>query len=127
MDIQLDLPPYDPWVVRKILTDYDTCYGDHLILPQSQFADFIIPEMKYSNPAMVQQIVSGNNVDVKIHIIEEGPQAADYRVTLEIHNHSYMISRGWSDIVKARDYKTGNEIGLMWENMLKRFILHQIS
>ncbi|KAG2332910.1 hypothetical protein Bca52824_004090 [Brassica carinata] len=119
----LSLAPPDPWVLKKKLTDTDLISGGQLILRKGDFESFIMPEM---DDVTLQNMGSTNGAEVKIHIVEEGPEADDYTVTL-IKKAKYLFKAGWSNMAKAKDYKTGDEIGLMWDKSSGRFLLHHIK
>lgn len=74
----------------------------------------------------LQNMLSTNGAEVKLHILEEGPEADDYTVTL-IKQAKYLLRAGWSNIAKAKDYKTGDEIGLLWDKSSGRVLLHHIK
>ncbi|EOA37761.1 hypothetical protein CARUB_v10012600mg [Capsella rubella] len=121
LNLELGLAPYDPWIVKKKLTETDLSYGGSLILPKQDF-ETILQEMERR---FVENLVNG--VEVKVHIIEEGHESDDYTLTLIKCNSSYMLRGGWYNIAKSKGYKPNDEIGLMWDKWSRRFLFHLIK
>lgn len=119
LNLNLGLTPHDPWVIKKWLTDADI--RGQLVLPKHDFETSIIPVIPQ---VLVENLANG--VQVRIHIIEEGHEAADHILTLIIYRGMYVL-RGWSDLAREKGYKQDDEIGLMWDKWSSRFFLHHIS
>ncbi|XP_024006866.1 B3 domain-containing protein At1g10455 [Eutrema salsugineum] len=84
LNLELDLTPYDPWVIKKMLSDIDVSQQGKLNLPRQDFENFIIPEMVGD---LIQNL--GNGVKVKVLVYEE-----EYIVTLKRKsNGSYMLTQ----------------------------------
>ncbi|CAD5315282.1 unnamed protein product [Arabidopsis thaliana] len=62
----------------------------------------------------------GNGVEVKVHIIEEGPESDDYTLTLVKCRGNCMFRGGWYNMVKAKCYKPDDEIGLIFISFTSR-------
>ncbi|XP_010500793.1 PREDICTED: putative B3 domain-containing protein At1g51970 [Camelina sativa] len=121
LNLKLGLAPYDPWVLKKNLTETDLHHGGSLILPKQEF-EAILREI---GRGLVESL--GNGVEVKLHIIEEGHESDDYTLTLVKGNGSYMLTGGWYTIARAKGYKPNDEIGLMWDKWSRRFLFHHIK
>ncbi|CAA0288051.1 unnamed protein product [Arabidopsis thaliana] len=120
LDLELGLAPYDPWVLKKNLTESDLNNG-FIILPKQDF-EKIIRQMERG---LVKNLENG--VEVKVHIIEEGPESDDYTLTLVKCRGNCMFRGGWYNMVKAKCYKPDDEIGLMWDKWSRRFLFHHIN
>ncbi|ESQ28724.1 hypothetical protein EUTSA_v10019518mg [Eutrema salsugineum] len=117
LNLELDLTPYDPRVIKKTLSDTDVSQQGKLNLPRQDFENFIIPEMAGD---IIQNL--GNGVKVKVLIYEE-----EYIVTLKRKsNRSYMLSAGWPALVKTNGFQTNDLIGLCWVSSSSRFYLQRI-
>ncbi|VVB00511.1 unnamed protein product [Arabis nemorensis] len=120
LHLKLGLGPHDPWVIKKWLSDSDV-HGQ-FVLPKHDFETFIIPVLPQ---VLVENLANG--VEVKIHIIEEGHEAADHILTLIIYKGMYVFKGGWSVLAREKGYKKDDEIGLMWDKWSSRFFLHHIT
>ncbi|ESQ32682.1 hypothetical protein EUTSA_v10005614mg [Eutrema salsugineum] len=108
LNLELDLTPYDPWVIKKMLSDIDVSQQGKLNLPRQDFENFIIPEMVGD---LIQNL--GNGVKVKVLVYEE-----------EYILYAYAE---WPALVKANGFQTNNLIGLCWVNSSRRFYLQRIN
>ncbi|CAA7023206.1 unnamed protein product [Microthlaspi erraticum] len=123
-ETKLSLSQYDPWVIKKKLTDSDTSVNAKLYLPRQGLEGSIIPLMRQP---MVLQMGMANGVEVKVHVIEEGNEADDYTWRLVKSNDGvYYLKGGWGVFAKDKAYQTGDVIGLMWDQSYERFLLHKI-
>ncbi|CAA7042387.1 unnamed protein product [Microthlaspi erraticum] len=123
LDLNLRLSQYDPWVIKKKLTDSDTSTFGKLSLSQVGMAS-ITRQMRQS---MVEQMETTEGVEVKVHVIEEGHQADDYTWNLvKLWDGRYFLKGGWGVFARDNGYQTGDEIGLMWDQSYERFLLHKI-
>ncbi|CAL9218613.1 unnamed protein product [Arabidopsis halleri] len=102
LDLELGLAPYDPWVLKKNLTESDLSLYGFVILPKQDF-EKIIPQMERG---LVENL--GNGVEVKVHIVEEGHESDGGHPPLTLIKCSgrYMLKGGWYNLVKAKGYKT---------------------
>lgn len=123
LDTDLRLSQYDPWVIKKNLTDSDTSNNGKLYLPREGIAS-IIPQMRQS---MVQQMGTTSGVEVKVHIIDDVKQADDYTCRLARNGEGKHYFMGWGAVVRDNRYKTGDEIGLMWDQSYERFLVHKLG
>lgn len=118
LNMELGLTPR-PWMIRKTLGPQEifAC-----ALPSEEMEAYIIPNMGYD--------------DIRVRLehgvvvaVEDVVSQKTYRMELEgiFMGCLYYHLFGWSNLVKEKGLKPGDEIGICWDASSRKFKFHLLN
>lgn len=109
---------YDPWTIKKRLTESDLGNLSRLLLGKELVETHVIPML---GPVRAKEIQTEKGTGVTIWDCDRD---SEHELTLKrwSTNKSYVLINGWrQEFVKQRELKQGDVIGLFWDPYKSRF------
>ncbi|GAB4833751.1 hypothetical protein Ancab_032000 [Ancistrocladus abbreviatus] len=107
----------DPWKIKKQLTSSDLNHLSRLLIRKKEVGSYILPEL--GKEAKVQ-VHSKNGLGV---MAWDCDTETEHQLTFQYwkSSKSFVLKGGWSEFVKRRGLTTGDEIGMFWDRLNRRF------
>ncbi|GAB4833832.1 hypothetical protein Ancab_032079 [Ancistrocladus abbreviatus] len=107
----------DQWKIKKKLTSSDLNHLSRLLIRKKEVGSYILPEL--GKEAKVQ-VHSKNGLTV---MAWDCDTETEHQLNFQYwkSSKSFVLKGGWSEFVKRRGLTTGDEIGMFWDRLNRRF------
>ncbi|GAB4833775.1 hypothetical protein Ancab_032025 [Ancistrocladus abbreviatus] len=113
----------DPWKIKKQLTTSDLKHLSRLLIRKKEVGSYILPEL---GKEAKDQGHSNNGLKV---MAWDCDTLTENQLTFQYwkSSKSFVFKSGWSEFVKRRGLTTGDEIGMFWDRLNRRFSLSVLT